>query len=126
MNKPIRKTERRKYPRLEKTIPLKVAANGYDFITTTQNVSCVGAYCHVAKYVPPFTKVMVKLTLPIIANNERIDKDLECKGVVVRSEDEKNGGFNIAIFFNAITNSQREIISQYINQFLPQSYSVRS
>jgi len=126
MTKSIRKTERRKYPRLEKTIPLKVAANGYDFITTTQNVSCVGAYCHVAKYVPPFTKVMVKLTLPIIANNERIDKDLECKGVVVRSEDEKNGGFNIAIFFNAITNSQREIISQYINQFLPQSYSVRS
>ena len=126
MTRQIRKTERRKYPRLEKTIPLKVAANGYDFITTTQNVSCVGAYCHVAKYVPPFTKVMVKLTLPIVSNNERIDRDLECKGVVVRSEDEKNGGFNIAIFFNAITNSQREIISQYINQFLPQSYSVRS
>ena len=126
MTRHIRKTERRKYPRLEKTIPLKIAANGYDFITTTQNVSCVGAYCHVAKYVPPFTKIMVKLTLPIVTNNERIDRDLECKGVVVRSEDEKNGGFNIAIFFNAITNSQREIISQYINQFLPQSYSVRS
>ena len=126
MTRPIRKTERRKYPRLEKTIPLKIAANGYDFITTTQNVSCVGAYCHVAKYVPPFTKIMVKLALPLITNNERKDRDLECKGVVVRSEDEKNGGFNMAIFFNAITNSQREIISQYINQFLPQSYSVRS
>jgi len=125
MTRQIRKIERRKYPRLEKTIPLKIAANGYDFITTTQNVSCVGAYCHVAKYVPPFTKVMVKLTLPLITNHERKDRDLECKGVVVRSEDEKNGGFNIAIFFNAITNSQREIISQYINQFLPQSYSVR-
>lgn len=124
MIKPKRKVERRRYPRLEKRIPLKIVANGYDFITTTQNVSCVGAYCHVAKYVPPFTKIMVKLSLPIITNNRRNDSELECKGVVVRTEDERNGGFNIAIFFNAITRNQREIISQYISQFLPQSFSV--
>lgn len=126
MTKHIRKTERRKYPRLEKRVPVNIVANGYDFITTTQNVSCVGAYCHVAKYIPPFTKIMVKISLPIKNPNERKDCELECKGVVVRTEDEKGGGFNIAIFFNSITNSQREKISQYISQFLPQDSSIRN
>ena len=119
----VKKAERRKYPRLEQRLPVKIVANGYDFITTTENVSCVGAYCHVNKYVPPFTKITVKLTLPIITDNEKRNCDLECKGVVVRSEDEKRGGFNIAIFFNEIKDSQRKKISQYISQFLPQNYS---
>lgn len=114
------KEERRKYPRIEQRLPLKIVANGYDFVTSTQNISCVGAYCHVEKYVPPFTKIMVKLTLPIaIGNNHNV----ECKGVVVRTEDEENGGFNIAVFFNEMNIHQRQKISQYINQFLPQNSS---
>jgi hypothetical protein len=40
--------------------------------------------------------------------------------VVVRTEDEDMGGFNIAIFFNDINDSQRQKISRYVNQFLPQ------
>ena len=110
------KKERRQYPRIEQKLPLKIIANGYDFITTSRNISCVGAYCRVDKYVPPFTKVAVKLTLP---NNRQNDSDVECKGVVVRTEDQDNGGFNIAIFFNEIKENQRQKISQYISQFLP-------
>lgn len=116
------KRERRQYPRIEQRLPLKIMANGYDFSTTTQNVSCLGAYCHVDKYIPPFTKIMVKLTLPI-ASSRNNDCNVKCKGVVVRSEDEKRGGFNIAIFFNEIKDSQRLKISQYISQFLPQKSS---
>jgi hypothetical protein len=111
--------ERRRYPRIEHRLPLNVMANGYDFATATQNVSCVGAYCHIDKYIPPFTKVMVRLSLPITSNNRSDNCHLECKGVVVRSDDNENGGFNIAIFFNEITHSQRKKISQYISQFLP-------
>lgn len=111
------KTERRRYPRIEKSLPFRIAADGYDFTTTTQNISCIGAYCRVDKYIPPFTKIMVKLTLPIMTNNGNKNCDVECKGVVVRTEDENKGGFNIAIFFNEIKNSQRQKISQYISQF---------
>jgi len=114
------KTERRRYPRLEKELPLKIAANGYDFVTTTQNVSCVGAYCRIDKYMPPFTKVSTRITLPMMDNSKERNCVVECNGVVVRTEDEENGGFNIAIFFNEIRDSQRQKISQYINQFLPQ------
>lgn len=103
---------------MEQRIPLTIAANGYDFITTTQNISCVGAYCRVGKYIPPFTKLAVKLTLPVTVNDRDNNCNVECKGVVVRSEDENTGGFNIAIFFNEIKEDQQRKISQYINQFL--------
>jgi len=111
MTRKIKAAERRQYPRLYRQLPFKVIANGYDFATSTQNVSCVGAYCRIEKYMPPFTKVMVKLSM----NNYNV----ECRGVVVRTEDAMTGGFNIAIFFNEINDSQRHKISQYINQFLP-------
>jgi len=114
------KKERRLYPRIESRLPVKIIANGYDFATATENISCVGAYCHVDKYIPPFTKIMVKLTLPIAAGNTTPDGcNVECKGVVVRTDDEEDGGFNIAVFFNDIRNNQRQKISQYINRFLP-------
>jgi len=111
--------ERRKYPRIEQELPLNVAANGYNFVTSTLNVSRVGAYCHIDKYMPPFTKVMVRLSLPISTPNGNKNCNVECKGVVVRVEDAVDAGFNIAIYFNEIGGSQRQRISQYINQFLP-------
>jgi hypothetical protein len=61
---------------------------------------------------------MVRLTLPITDNRQNKNCDVECKGVVVRTDD-KEQGFNIAIFFNEIKDNQRQKIAQYINQFLP-------
>lgn len=113
------KTERRLHPRIEHKLPLKIAADGYDFSTSTQNLSCAGVYCQVNRYVPPFTKIAVKMTLPLVSDNKRKEFTLECKGVIVRTEDANNGGFNFAIFFNEITESQRKKIAQYISQLLP-------
>lgn len=116
--------ERREYPRLDLKLPVKVVANGYDFSTTTQNISCVGTYCRITKYVPPFTRVAIKMNLPITENQQKKDYQVECKGVIVRSEDESGGGFNIAVFFNEIKENQRKIISKYIKQFIPQENPV--
>jgi hypothetical protein len=115
------KDERRLYPRIEKKLPLKMAADGYDFAASTQNISCVGVYCCVNKYIPPFTKIAVKIRLPKTKGFTPKECNVECKGVIVRTEDEKKGGFNIAIFFNEIKNSQRQRISRYISQFLPKN-----
>ena len=117
------KTERRRYPRISQQVSLQIAANGYDFTTKTQNISCIGAYCHLDKYIPPFTKIGIRLTLPLITHKRQSDSNVECMGVVVRTEDDTNGGFNIALFFNEIKERQRKKISQYIHQFLPKSYS---
>lgn len=108
--------ERRLFPRVDQKVPVKIAADGYGFETSTQNVSCVGTYCHINKYIPPFTKVNIKLSLPMAKDS----RSVECKGVIVRTEDAGTGGFNIAVFFNQIKEEQRKKISQYISQFLPQ------
>lgn len=113
------KIEKRLHPRIEHQLPLKIAVNGYDFTTTTENVSCAGAYCQLKKYVPPFTKIAVKMTFPVKSNNKIEKYHVECKGVIVRTDNKGKEGFNIAIFFNEISDSQRKKISQYINQFLP-------
>ncbi len=70
---------------------------------------------------PPFTKIAVKVILPLRVKGKIKNADIECNGVVVRTEDEKKGGFNIAVFFNEIAESQRKKIAQCVNQFLPQS-----
>lgn len=118
--RPFKPEERRLHPRLDSTLPLKVAANGFDFSTTTQNISCLGAYCHIDKYVPPFTKVFIKLSLPVANRAGSHEISVECCGVIVRTEDASDGGFNIAVFFNRIKDDQRKKITQYINQYLPQ------
>jgi hypothetical protein len=109
--------ERRLHPRIDHKLPLNLAVNGYDFSTSTHNISSVGAYCHLDKYMPPFTKISVKLSLP---NKGQAGKNtiVECKGVVVRTEDEARGGFNLAIFFNQMRDDQRKKIASYISQFL--------
>lgn len=112
--------ERRVHPRIYHELPLYIAANGYDFKTTTQNISCSGAYCQIKKYIPPFTKLAIKMILPIKKNNTKEKVDIKCKGVIVRSDDTTKNGFNIAIFFNEISENQREKIVQYIHQYLPE------
>jgi len=113
-----REIERRRHPRIEQHLPLRIAADGYDFLTTTKNISCLGAYCRLDKYIPPFTKISVRLTLPVAARKERDISRVECQGVIVRAEDDADGGFNIAIFFNEIADTQRKKITQYISKFL--------
>jgi hypothetical protein len=113
----MKKQERRLHPRIDKRLAINVAANGYDFVTDTHNISCVGAYCTIDKYIPPFTKVKVKLNLPISNNGTRENCGVDCHGVIVRTEDEPNGKFNIAIFFNEIKDQPRQKIVQYVKQF---------
>jgi hypothetical protein len=114
------KAERREHPRVTQKLPIALSANGYDFTTTTQNISCVGAYCHIDKYVPPFTKVLVKMDIP----GASAKGNVECHGVVVRTEDDRNAGFNVAIFFNEIRDAERKKISRYISRLLSPGLSL--
>jgi len=112
--------EKRLHPRLDHSLPLKVEANGFDFKTATQNISCLGTYCHIDKYIPPFTRVSIRLNLPVATGEGIKHLGIECSGVIVRIQDDRDsGGYNVAIFFNRIREEQRKKISQYVNQFLP-------
>ncbi len=111
-------SDRRLHPRLDHGMPISVMTDGYDFMSTTRNISCLGAYCHIEKYVPPFTRLSIKLQLPVKPRASR-KLQVACKGVVVRTDDDPSGGFNIAVFFNDIKPTQQHRIAEYINQFLP-------
>ena len=114
----MRKQERRVHPRIDHQLPINVAANGYDFVTNTQNISCVGTYCTLDKYIPPFTKVRIKMNLPLSQDGIREDCNVNCNGVIVRTEDDPGGKFNVAIFFNEIKDQPRQKIAQYVKQII--------
>jgi hypothetical protein len=106
--------ERRIHPRIDKQLPMNVAINGYDFVTNTQNLSCLGTYCRIDKYIPPFTRVKIRLDLPL--GNEK--HPVECEGVIVRTEDDQDGSFDIAIFFNRIMELPKQKLTEYVSQCL--------
>jgi c-di-GMP-binding flagellar brake protein YcgR len=108
--------ERRRYPRIKKILPLKVSTDEYDISTETHNLSCIGAYCTVDRYIPPMTKLSILLFLP---KDKKDYTKISCKGVVVRTEKQSLKKYNIAIFFNEISESQKNKILKYTEKYLP-------
>jgi hypothetical protein len=67
---------------------------------------------------------LIKLSLPVRKSSGSKNLDVDCKGVLVRTEDEARGGFNIAIYFNDIRPEQKRKIAEYVSQFIPQGSAV--
>ncbi|MBL7196893.1 MAG: PilZ domain-containing protein [Candidatus Omnitrophica bacterium] len=108
------KIEKRRYPRIVKNLPIKIKHEDFDIVTETKNVSCIGAYCQVDRYVPPFTKVKATILLSPVKDNS---KCINCKGVVVRVEKNENAlepQYNIAIYFNEISKVNMLKINRFV------------
>lgn len=107
-------SEKRRYPRVDKKLPLKLEGEKFDVITETENISAAGAYCRIGKYLAPFTMLDISLFLPSKDRAERVD----CKGVVVRTEENLDKTYSIAIYFSEIKEVDKKKISQYVNYYL--------
>lgn len=103
--------EKRRHPRLRKSLPLKIRKAEFDIFTETKNISASGAYCSIDRYLAPYTKLAIQLFLPSKRKTEQID----CKGVIVRTEENLNNTYNIAIYFNEIKKSAQRKISRYVD-----------
>ena len=116
------RTERRKHPRRETVLSLKISKRGLDVITETRNISCSGVYCRVNKPLPIMAKIGVTLLLPIQNRRNRVNTEkLRCNGVVVRSEPaivkEADTAYqNVAIFFTDLSKKDKDRITQYVLQ----------
>ncbi|MFH1655515.1 MAG: PilZ domain-containing protein [Candidatus Omnitrophota bacterium] len=112
--------ERRRAPRIKKSIPLKISGDEFDLVTETEDISCYGAYSQVNKYIAPMTRLKVVVLLPTKQRNKTVTKKVECTGVIVRTENipDKPSCFNVAIFFSDITNKDRQRILDYVSQHL--------
>ncbi len=114
-------TERRKHPRTEGVLPLKISKRGLDVITETRNISCSGVYCRVTKPIPLMSKIDLTLLLPICGTRKVLTKKVKCSGVVVRSEpvivkEADTACQNIAIFFTDLSKKDKNTIAQYVIQ----------
>lgn len=111
--------ERRRHPRLEKNIPLKLCCGDFDIVTETQNLSRTGAYCRVNKFVEPMTKLKICLLLPLKRNNRTVTKKVNCQGIIVRTESVPGQDFfNMAIFFNDIQTRDADTIAEFVDMTL--------
>ncbi|KPK43001.1 MAG: hypothetical protein AMJ78_00060 [Omnitrophica WOR_2 bacterium SM23_29] len=112
--------ERRRSPRVRRQIPLKIQFDDYDLVGQTHNISCIGAYCTVNKYIQPFSLISIILLLPLRRRNRSNIVNIRCQGVVVRSEEspQNDKKYNIAIYFNRLKRSDRVKLSQYVQQYL--------
>jgi len=114
-----RRSERRSSPRLENSLPVKIFHEDGDVVTETMNISRCGAYCRVNKYIEPMTKMNICLLIPVKKNEKVTTKKVNCQGVVVRTEPEdQQDSYNIAIYFNDMTQKDSDCIDNYVRSFL--------
>lgn len=114
--------ERRKSPRIDTVVPIKLSDQEFDALTETCNISATGAYCPMTTALEPMTKLNVVILLPVKKNNGKKDiKKISCTGVVVRCQktaDNPKYPFRIAIYFNDLKDQQKKTLFAYINPFL--------
>ena len=119
---PNKPDERREHLRIDSALPLRIKTKEFDITTSTQNISCIGAYCKIDRYLDPMTKLNIDMVLNNQNNasskapNQRGVK-VKCKGVVVRTEPQDNH-YNIAIFFNDIHQNEKNKINKFIKNLL--------
>ncbi len=114
--------ERRQHPRVNFNLPIKISDTSRDLVTETKNVSASGAYCVVNKDIGLMTKLEIIILIPLKKNNKKNLKKITCGGVVVRRDYIKNNGsskYNIAIYFNDIKDTDRKLLTSYVNSVLP-------
>jgi c-di-GMP-binding flagellar brake protein YcgR len=115
--------ERRRSPRIEKALPLKLSDSGFDILTETTNISESGAYCVVSKPLALMTKLNLVLLVPIKKNRSRAIEKINCCGVVVRNEEVKDNGkypYRVGICFSDLTEKDKKKLHSYVKSHLKQ------
>lgn len=97
--------ERRRYPRIDQTIRLRVGRGTEQLATETVNLSCGGALCWLKRPLPLMTKMAVSLALP--------DRLIHCTGAVVRCEAVR-GRYRVALFFVDIRRQDHRAIAEFV------------
>lgn len=111
--------ERRSFPRLDDD-SLSLKLDGFDSITHTLNISPSGVYCKVDKELPLMSRVRLMLMVPDPSRGKAGVKNLEVSGIVVRQHPVIIDGiikhYDIAIFFDGLSDKDKNIISAYISK----------
>lgn len=119
-----KQAERRKYPRIKKTLSLTLKGRGVSQVTKTTDISGSGVYCEVSQPLPEFSKLDVILRFPLTQDGKTSFSAIHCNGAVVRSERilRENGTpkkFFVAIYFTKLNPRNRVKLCRYVSKMLP-------
>ena len=111
--------EKRSYPRIsDEAVSLRVKGEEFDAITHTLNISASGVYCKVDRELPLMSRVKLMLMIPEKSGSRDDAAKIDVTGVVVREHpvivDGEIKHYDVAIFFDALTERDKETISQYV------------
>lgn len=112
----------RKHKRIDKTVPIKIRLGKGHFITSTADISCRGASLNLSALLPAGTRIECTIALPKKnKKNVFLAENIVCKGTVVRSKDNKTGGYATALFFDKISQGNIRKISEFVNDNSPET-----
>jgi PilZ domain len=111
-------SEKRTDKRFAVQLPIQIGGSDFQITTDTKNISSSGIYCQVDRFVPVMTRLDLKMTIPLIENKRKIEKNIDCQAVVVRiqpeSEVAQRDSYQLGLFFIGIKNQDRELINRYL------------
>ncbi len=111
--------ERRRAKRVEKKLPITVLGGPEKVAGETLNISTNGVYFTCPYFIEPLTKVHLSLVIP---GEEDSRDQVESEGVVVRVEPERKDAsvseYNIAVFFNRISDPDHSKLESFIQRCL--------
>lgn len=106
------------------SVPLKIQDKDTSIVTETINITSSGAYCKTDKPLPLLSKVVLTLLVPQYTKKRKQDRKIECKGTVVRTHpvfiDGKAQSYDVAIYFDELSDTDRRFIAKYIKIHLSQ------
>jgi len=112
--------ERRRSPRINYYLPLKISSTDKEVVTETKNISAHGAYCVVDRDVEVMTKLRIIMHVPLVPKKaQKKFHKIECTGVIVRKEplhqpSRREPMTGIGIFFYEISDRDRKYLDAFI------------
>jgi hypothetical protein len=109
-------SERRRYPRSHRDVPLVVDESGPGVLNHVDNISATGVLCHTIKPVPLMTRLRIVLDLP-----KPFDRRVDAEGIVVRCEPDEKGDdhFRVAIIYSKLDDEDHQAIQEFVESDLP-------
>src|SRR5262245_58710832 len=108
-------TERRRHARVPADIELRCEQGGRSGVAHVRDISASGVRCVTDRAMPLMTQVGLILQIP----GAGTPREIVCRGAVVRSgpiggADGATGGFETAIFFTDVTESDRVWLEEFV------------
>ncbi|MBN2096875.1 MAG: PilZ domain-containing protein [Candidatus Omnitrophica bacterium] len=120
--------ERRRHHRIDVNLPITVAYQQKIISSNTKNISILGTYIESNQEITRGMSLDICLTLPKEDLKRRKSKQINCQGIVFRTQPLTSAGpksrYGIGIFFRSFLKKGEKELLRYINYALEQERKI--